>query len=388
MATMSRRSLAKGAAWSVPAVAVAAAAPAMAKSFACDANRVVNEVGAYFTSYINRLPDLTNVHLNFSFHMPMAQNGYLTEQSLWARNLGTKELTSEFPLDIQYAVRNVGFSPVVDDTFSDNATVSGVGLSWPIYQPWNPNGLDSVETAPGKALAVGVCDEATKNQPGQRRDFSFGSSYLDLYDPVTHKRMFKAGFAAAGETDAICIPGDTTGAYGFTVGVRNGMAVGAEKNWVAMHIRDGLYNGERIYVATGVRVRGFLPPTWEDLAELMAAAHPEMDAEQIEFCYYPAYVKRIETWYANLEGMRNMRVSASGWGSHFDETAEIKGWTRDFKGNEWMWSNEVGNFMLAGAEGRDRYIQGAGILNWTRDNVNSLSRGQAVTEIRNRDGIF
>lgn len=388
MSTISRRSLTKGAAWTVPAVAVAAAAPAVAKSYACPPDRIVSEVNAYFTSYINRLPDLKDVHLNFSFHMPMAQNGFLTEQSLWVRNLGTKELTSQFPLDIQYAVRNVGNSPVVDDSFDDNATVSGAGLEWPIYQPWNPNGLDSETRAPGDAVAVGVCDDATKNRAGQRRDFSFGSSYLDLYDPVTGRRMMKAGFAAAGETDAVCIPGDTTGAYGFTVGVRDGMAVGAQKNWIAMHIRDGAYRGGRIYVATGVRVRGFFPPTWEDLAELMRVSHPEMGADEIEFCYYPTYVKRLEQWYENLEGMRNMRVTASGWGNHFDKYADIKGWTRDFKGNEWMWSNEVGNFMLAGREGRDRYISGVGLYTWSPNNVNTTSRGVSVTEIRNRDGIF
>lgn len=376
--SVSRRTLAKGAAWSVPAVAMAAAAPAVALS--CPAG-VAADVEGVFASYKQGLPSLTDVNFIISFHSAVHGNGALAEHSVHVTNQGTTSIDGTFPLSVDFAYRNVDTSPAVNTTFGPGTSLTNLfGTdARPVNTPWNPAGRNSAQ--PGDAVYVGQCGSP---QTVKRRDLSWGTSQLDVYSPTTYLRLAQRP-TEVGEELAECISG-TDGAYGYALAVSSPIKAGDYVNVAATHIRDGKAPGGRIYVAQGMRVRGFFPPTWDKVVELVRTSHPKLADTEIESCYQGAYLERVNRWYASGESLAGATVSVAGWSRFYDSNADVMGWTRQITVNDWVWSNEVGNFMAAGTENDSLRI--SGVNTWSPSLVKTSSPNQGITEIRHRDGIL
>ncbi|WP_172120101.1 hypothetical protein [Actinomyces faecalis] len=383
MSPVSRRALARGAAWSVPAVAFAAAAPATALS--CPPS-VRDDVEAVFKAHKSRLPSMEGVDLVFSFHSAGHLNGAGGENSLHLVNRGTVGVdASTFPLRIDFGFKHVDTSPAVNTTFKD-AQISGpiAANREAINVPWNPAGNNTTE--PADAAFVGQCSSDLKAV--ERRDLSFGSSYLDVRNPVTGELLREKGFAELGEEFATCMP-DSGGAYGYALVFRRTVMPDERVNVLAYRLRDGSASGTgtgRIYVASGMRVRGYYPPSWEELVSAVTWKYPNLSEEDVAGCYRQAYDARAEQWYASGESLAGAKVSIAGWSRFFDPDADVAGWTHPTDGNMWTWSHEVGSFMSGGDEARQDRI--TSVAQWSPTLVKTSSKTQSVTELRHRDGII
>ncbi len=328
------------------------------------------------------MPDLTGVNFIISFHSAVHANGALAEHSVHVTNQGRKNIDSTtFPLSIDFAYKNVDTSPAVNTTFSRSTRLTNLfGTdARPVNTPWNPAGDNSPQR--GNAVYVGQCGSP---QNVRRRDLSWGSSQLDVYSPTTYRRIAQRPTEVS-EDLAECISG-TNGAYGYALAVSSPIRAGAYVNVAATHIRDGAAPGGRIYVAQGMRVRGFFPPAWEKVVELVKARYPKLGDKEIESCYQEAYLERLNRWYAMGESLAGATVSVAGWSRFYDSNADVMGWTRQITPNDWVWSNEVGNFMAAGTENNNLRI--SGVATWSPSLVKTSSPTQGVTEIRHRDGVL
>ena len=381
MTHVSRRTVTKGAAWSVPALAMAAAAPAAALS--CPTT-VQDDVEAVFSAYKSRIPSMQGVNLVISFHGAAHLNGAGAEHSVHLTNRGRTSLdSSTFPLRIDFGFKNVDTSPAINATFRGGAQISGPIASnrEAINTPWNPAGNNS--TSSGNAAYVGQCSSDTRAV--RRRDVSFGSSYFDVLNPTTGAVIKRKGFAELGEEYATCLP-DSGGAYGYSLVFGRTVTSGERVNVLAYHFRDGAAPGGRVYVAQGIRVRGYFPPSWQDVASAAKTKYPKLSDDEVSGCYREAYDSRVEQWYRSGESMAGATVSVAGWSRFYDQNADISGWTRTTDANTWSWSHEVGSFMAAGTEGRTDQVSGVG--EWSPTLVRTSSKTQSVTELRHRDGII
>lgn len=374
MSAISRRTLAKGAAWSVPAVAVAAAAPASALS-SCNPTKIDGDVNGYFERYRDSLPDLTGVELGVYFHAPSGSPGAVNESSVWFKNEGSVTLSADVPLDIQFAFRNVSTSEAVNSTLT---RYSGPATSKMINKPWAPEASNATST---NAKFVDQC--STDEVAVRRRDLNWGSSFVNVYSPSTGALIARTPTAVS-ESDAECIVLDGGGqAYGYNVALKRELKPGQKLDEFAVHLRDGLVPGGRLYLSEGVRVRGVFPPTWEDFLTEIGTVDDAVMA-----CYRQAYIKRRDRWYEANEGLSGLTIKARGWSHVWDTSADPRGWTAPVQANQWIWSHEVGNFMAAGAEGEQAYIQGLMIKKWSTDDVNASDVDTARREIKDRDGVY
>lgn len=378
MNQVSRRTLAKGATWTVPAIAVATVAPALAAS-ACNPVTAQQDVETYFQSYLAGLPDATGVNLVASFHQPTGTNGALAEAAMYFHNTGTTSLTGAFPLDIQFAFRNVSTSAAVNTTLTSYRGPIAASRT-EINKPWAAEGGNQTST---NAVYVGQC--STDQRAVRRRDLSWGSSYIDVYSPSTARLLKKATFAEMGEEHAECIEG-APGAYGWTLAVRKEIPAGKTLNVMAAHLRDGIAPGGRIYVGMGVRIRGFRPPSYEDFLADVLVKYPGSTSEDLDPCYFTAYSKRLTQWYEKDEGLRGMTFQAAGWSYFYgNDAVDARGWTRSVSSDDWVWSDEIGSFMREGDEGSNNRIHFSG---WTADAVQTSSALNSRNEIMWRDGIY
>ncbi|MDY3678598.1 MAG: hypothetical protein SO046_05200 [Actinomyces urogenitalis] len=388
MSPVSRRTLTKGAAWSVPAVAFAAAAPATA--LPCPGT-VATDVEEVFNRFKATMPDLSGVKLVVSYHSSSGANGFLTEHSIHLTNAGTKPLDAEtFPLSIDLAFKAVDTSPAVNTTLSK---IAGPAQTRDIPKPWNPASSRTNLSTPGPGNAatqvVGRCGEGVS-----RRDMSWGSSNMDVYNPVT-RRLIKSKPTEVGEEYAVCLD-DASGAYGYSLRLATSVQPGDWKNIIAIHARDGALGLKRIYVTAGTRVHGFFPPTWDDLVAYVKTQQPSMTDDEIDGCYFDAYVARVERWNQNREGLAGADIQVAGWSRFYDSSiTDITGWYHPVGANEWTWANEVGNFsdgswMTDGnvIENNTLRVTPAGGFTWTVDSVRGTTIGEAIPTIFRRDGII
>lgn len=344
----------------------------------CDRSQATQDAEAYFARYLSRLPDATGINLVASFHQPTGDNGYLAEAAMYFKNTGTMPLTGSFPLDIQFAFRNVETSAAVNTTLtayrgliaSDGATIN---------KSWAAEGNNATAT---RAKFAGQCSADRK--VAERRDLSWGSSYIDVYSPTTGRLLKKATFAELGEELAECMD-SAPEAYGWNLAVRKEIPPGQTLNVMAAHLRDGITSGGRIYVGMGVRIRGFRPPSYEDFLADVVKKYPTSQVEELEECYYEAYSERLRRWYHNDEGLRGMTFHAAGWSFFYSDAVDPRGWVRSISSDEWVWSDEIGSFMREGTEGANNYIHFNG---WTPQMVRTSSGLNSRNEIMWRDGIF
>ena len=395
MSPVSRRTLTKGAAWSVPAVALAAAAPAAALS--CPAT-VTEEIAKYFTDFKAQLPDLTGARFVLSYHVSNSLNGAgLGNASVHLTNEGTVNLdASTFPFSVDLAFRNVGTSPAINNTFRNAVRTDGMLLSESINLPWDPRGgnekasetvsPENYDTWVGPtAKVVGQCSSDTSTVPKRRASLS--SSYLKFYDPVTG-RSVGAGYLAGNFAGTRCFP-DNSGAYGWSTRVNTTIKAGAYVNIAAITLEDGTSSGRTIFAALGARVHGFFPPTWEDFLQAKKNdADNSLTEDEITTCYADAYQARVELWNSSGEGLMGAETAIAGWSLYYtgyDATADISGWYRGTVPNEWTWSNEVGQFAAVGTENDDLRVTAPV---WTPTKVQAATYPQALVHLYWRDGIM
>ncbi|WP_058235091.1 hypothetical protein [Devriesea agamarum] len=107
---VSRRTLAKGAMWAVPTVAIVTGSPAFAASAACRPENL-KKIQDYFDGYIRSIPDQTGVTLEINYYQPVGSaNGFLGNSYLNVKNVGSKALklgSPNYKYDLIYKMQLV-----------------------------------------------------------------------------------------------------------------------------------------------------------------------------------------------------------------------------------------------------------------------------------------
>ncbi|WP_172120102.1 hypothetical protein [Actinomyces faecalis] len=368
MSPVSRRTLAKGAAWSVPAVSLAAAAPALAASSeACPPGIVAtatSEVEAWFAVYKAALPDMTGIKWAVAHMATINKNGALHNPGTLFSNIGEREVDLEaHPFIWEVGVMNVGLGDgVAIDTYyppyPKNTDPSTDSTN--VRQTWHPQGV-----AVGSPTAeAGREPKQVYTCTGNQRDFNMSSSYGHLVNPETFKNL---GRSAVTEEEGACVT-DSSGrgylSYQFAHTSTSSNRPGRVVNLFAYQLRDGSYDGGTIYVSQGIRPRGFQPMTWEAVMTAAKASHPELSDEQVNNCYRAAYDARVSRWFSTPDDfLRNAEIYATGLRNYHDLTVttgigsgrrEIFTYSghdeRDYTPittSEMIWSHEWGNHMAA-----------------------------------------
>lgn len=381
---VNRRTVAKGMAWSVPAIAASQALPAFAVSCRTPTTTVQNNIKTFLDQYTQQLPDLTGVKLRTWFYDAGGQNGGgAIEGGVMLKNVGTKmaDFTARSML-FEFAALNVGTSPAVNNTLK---TVAGPVQTLKLQVPYGPaNNFN--KPGPGNARYVGQCGP---NIP--RRDMSVGSSFVNFYSQDGAYRNSKA--TEYGEEKMQCLSSTSNTAYGLLAGLDTTFKPTQQKNIMALHVRDGSTAGGAIYVAYGVRFLGFIPPAWEDLKQ--AYKRNETDAE-FAACYRATYNTLIEQWIKE-QGLRGATIESQGWSADGwtspDATGDAaKGGKKPVQLGEWIWSHEAGNFQGAkDPQGRieiDGVERDQGWRRTVKDQVKLTSLLDACNNVHWRDGIY
>ncbi|QRZ62463.1 hypothetical protein [Rothia sp. ZJ932] len=378
---ISRRSLAKGAAWAAPVVAATSTIPAYAAS-KCPPNIDV-EVDKYFQVYASTLPDLSNSRWRFWWTDAAPSNGFLHQTTISGQYEGDAIDFAANPFVFEFAQKNVDTSPVVNNILGGRTGLGNFsGITVPSIYPasgeWNINN-GAPEGA--EARMVGDCSGA-KN--ARQRDVSHSSSFVKFY---SSDGFYKPEGVAAGEETGICV-GD---ALTWTLAVEpdtayyNNLLVGGKpQDILNSHWRGGGQDGGRVYTALGLRPIGFRPPTYVDIKN--APQFSNVD----ETCLQNAYLKRVARWKVTKEGLRGLTVLFTGWNT--PNNGLIQNLT--YSGDAFVWSNEIGNFYFTlNPERTGRAFAINGAYNNALDFFESTYRGVSwrdgtAYEIRLRDGIF
>lgn len=259
---ISRRSVAKGAAWSVPAVAVAASVPAVAASgCTIPATTIAGQVDANFTAYRDTLAQVvTQCGANPKFAIwydgAGGSNGFLQNSTINVRNTSGCSLdTTRYPLNFRIDVKNL----------TGNITTDRRGFSM-------STGYGSFENIahPGKPVA------------------SVGANARDFTQP------------------------DANGVYSILFRANRDNSVQTNEDidinfqWLDGTTKpDGTGIQPRIQATYQLVPLGFAPPTLEKvLTDLgITTAHP---------CYakyVTAYEARYQQWITNGEGCQGIQWS-------------------------------------------------------------------------------
>ncbi|MFC0360168.1 hypothetical protein ACFFHC_10255 [Kytococcus schroeteri] len=265
---ISRRSIAKGAAWSVPAVAVAASAPAVAASCTIPADTIAGQVDANFTAYKDTLAQVvTQCGANPKFAIwydgAGGSNGFLQNSTINARNIsGCAIDTTRYPLNFRIDVKNL----------TGNITTDRRGFSM-------STGYGSFENIahPGKPVA------------------SVGANARDFTQP------------------------DASGVYSILFrankdrGVATNEDIDINFQWLDGTTKpDGTGTQPRIQATYQLVPLGFAPPTLEKvLADLGITT-----ADPCYANYVAAYEARYQQWITNGEGCQGVK-----WNVATDVTA-------------------------------------------------------------------
>lgn len=316
---VSRRTLAKGAAWAAPAVVATTAIPAYAASPNCpSAADIEARVNQVFSAYALNLPN-TEQNFKFWFVASSAQNSWASTGALRTVYSGTANDLAQYPLQFEFGLRNVDTSIAVNRDSISGKTIQNRQIPSP-YSP--PGG-----TKTNNAVFAGTCDRI--------RSGSYRSSFVKFYDDATRTNLRKALSHANREmtcrgsywsVDAIINP-DTT--Y-----YQNQLASGNVQDLINMEVLDGAAPGGRLYSGYGFRIRGWAAPSLEQV--VTAINDPAYTVE----CILSAYTTRTEAWYANPEeSQRGLNITYLGWSPN-----NGGGIGTPLKAGDWVWSDEIGNY--------------------------------------------
>ncbi|WP_239478534.1 hypothetical protein [Rothia sp. ZJ1223] len=325
---ISRRSLAKGAAWAAPVVVASSAVPAYAASPNCPSD-IDSQVDAVFQVRLAALPDLSGTSIRLWFTNRSGINGGLHTSNLRAQvtNGGAIDAAG-LPFGFEFAQRNVATSAAINKLFSGGTIrTARMPVEWPANAKWNTR----TGVANSTPRAINVDDPFAANQRDVSHASSFAKSYSadGLYNDLASGEFGEETGVPRGNhlTWILAMRPDTAVTKGSVVDFVN-------SNW-----RDGgtgAGGGGAIYTSLGVRPIGYLPPSFE---EVRAAVGSSID----ETCLVEAYTKRAEAWRSSSERFAGATVEFSGWG--FDSTGDVK--TVAYFSDDFVYSHEIGAFQGA-----------------------------------------
>ena len=371
---VSRRTLAKGAAWAAPAVVATAAVPAYAASPNCPSD-IDTQMDTYFQTYASALPDLSAGTWRFWWTETANGNGYGgTLAYLAAQYEGPSFDLATNPYVFEFAQKNVDTSPAVNRVVGGEnvgSTSGGINLptTWPASGVVNNNG----STGGSDPRNVGDC-----SAPNQR-DMNYSSSFIRWYSA---DGLYKDEGVAIGEENMTCQGDALVATMAFqpdTAYYNNLIMSGNPQNLVSIYVRDGLYSGGRIYITNGIRPIGFRPPKFEDVAA--STQFSGVDAT----CLQTAYLKRVALWEDSGEGLKGLKVYFTSWGDT-DAVGTIQNTL--YSGTDFKWANEMGTFYNGNIpETRGSAFGVGGTYSTAESLFKSILRSSVISEIRYRDGI-
>ncbi|MDO4820827.1 MAG: hypothetical protein Q4A03_02105 [Rothia sp. (in: high G+C Gram-positive bacteria)] len=332
---VSRRNLAKGAAWAAPAVVATTAIPAYAASPTCPpAADIKARVDQAFKAYALSLPNSVQ---NFKFYFigSSSQNGAAGTGALRTIYSGQASDLAQYPLQFEFGLRNVDTSAAVNSDSISGKTIQ----NRQIPAPYSPAG----GTEANNAYSVSTCEAI--------RSGSYRSSFVKFYDDATRTSLRNSLSHGNGEmtcrgsywsVDAIINP-DTT--Y-----YQDQLASGNPQDLINMEILSGAAGSRgRVYSGYGFRTRGWAAPSLDQV--VTAIGDPKYTAQ----CILAAYTARTELWYATPEeSQRGLNITFLGWSPN-----NGGGVGTPLTAGDWVWSDEIGNYHsgYAGEAG------GAGLAN-------------------------
>lgn len=134
---VNRRTVAKGMAWSVPAIAASQALPAFAVSCRTPTTTVQNNIKTFLDKYTKTLPDLKGTKFRFWFYDAGGSNGSgLHEGGVMMKNIGQKR--ANFALNqllFEFAWKQVDTSPAVNSVIT---RVAGPSNDAYVIKPQSP----------------------------------------------------------------------------------------------------------------------------------------------------------------------------------------------------------------------------------------------------------
>ncbi|MFC6353991.1 hypothetical protein ACFP6B_08835 [Rothia nasimurium] len=374
---VSRRTLAKGAAWAAPAVVATAAVPAYAASPNCPSD-IDAQVDAVFQVRLAALPNLSNTSIRYWFTNNAGSNGAVHTSNLRVEiTNGSAIDAAGLPFGFEFAQRNVATSVAVNKLFSGGTTGSFNSARMPVE--WPPHGKWNTRTGVADAtpLAVNVDDPNALNQ----RDVSHASSYINVYS--ADGRYNDLGAGEFGEETGVPQGNHLTWIYAIkpSTDATKGNAV----NLINSHWRDGtaIAAGGTIYTSVGVRPLGYLPPSFD---EVRAAVGPTVD----EACLLTAYTKRAVIWMNSPERFAGASIGFTGW-AH-DTSGDLK--TVPYSGEGFVYSHEIGALQrstIRGAAGTGFDSTQTNAINFFGRQLVGLTAGQDTTlgyQLMYADGIW
>lgn len=368
---VSRRTLAKGAAWAAPAVVATTAIPAYAASPAtCDETKAaVTKAFADFAT--NNVPDLSDVNLRYVFVGPSHYNGAQNNSALRAQFQGPETKLAELAkLGVEFGVKAVDTSPAINNTFAgkpapysryNNVTMPDV---YPASANWDTRNGTVRGDAP---RLVGVADNL--------RSGYYGSSFMRWNGNASGSLAQMKEFSVIG-SDYVAYTANfiTTGNFGK----------GGLEDIVAFNLMDGGHDGGRIYNAYAFRVVPIAAPTMDEALALIPGTVDEA-------CFTEAYNAEVLNWDTNKTGLGGLTASYAQFGTTGGKVQDIV-----VGADEFAWSNELGNFHsgTTADEGRGLSISA---VNYTDafEFFDAQSGGlwnaadtEYGSQIRFRDGIY
>ncbi|WP_237211778.1 hypothetical protein [Rothia nasimurium] len=404
---VSRRTLAKGAAWAAPAVVATTAIPAYAASSTCSTAAQYEEAMAkYFADFASKVPDLSNTKLRLWYVAPPHPNGggdgFITAGALRVQGQNVPALISAKndknfgqQFGFEFGIRNVDTSGAVNRLFAPHLSERvGSYKNVTLPNPYHASGgwdTRNGNTPFGAPEAVGVNDTTI------RRDGGWSSSFGQFEWNRTggwHDSLDETQFKAASLNGVNYL--STRFALDPSLPFyRNQLFSGNTQDLIRLAPRDGtdLRNGGAIYIAYGLRPIGVQPPTYQQtltyIKETVKCTYPANSPTPFETFFENAYYRLVDEWVSQGKGLGGLQVVFSGWGIS-GNIEEIPAPVGDF-----LWSHEIGNFNSQAAyEGEGtRFVDTTTGSAW--EQVNRYAGGLWASrdtgfgkQVYYRDGIF
>lgn len=351
---VSRRTLAKGAAWAAPAVVATAAIPAYAASRTECPSDIANKMRAAFDSYVTDVKaadpakNLDGVTVRTWWRNVAGRNGngaQTMQHAIEIDGLTGAPLTAQeggsftAPIKLTYAVRNVDTSYAVNN-LSDRMPV-GLGRGtygdrnvmlnpWRPWGNWNVRTGEFIENQAVNNVATGSVD----NGSGEQRDWA-GNTYTDyrgrLYSPTGEQLGNGISIDETLTTDAgkwrewVAVPGNTRAVLSGTPTVLQYTNLGMANNQMGTG---------KIYIAFGVKPMDVITaPEYSVVAEKVLAVDPTVSDD----CLLDAYNAELVNWETRNDRFGGATFLNSGWGSGVIADTV-------YSGSDFVWSHETGAF--------------------------------------------
>lgn len=364
---VSRRTLAKGAAWAAPAVVATAAIPAYASSRTECPSDIATKMRDAFDSYVADVKaadctkDLTGVTVRTWWRNTGGVNGAMQTMQHAVQIDGLSKCAKDVqvggswaaPIKLSYAVRNVRTSSAVNNIIARRPVGLGRGIygnsnvmpkAWEPWGNWDVRNGSLIFNGDGHAVAEASVD----NGFGEQRDWS-GNTYTDsrakIYSPTGSQLGNGLSIdetltvPSAQYREWVTVPSDADSVLSGTPTVLQYTNLGDA----------GAAGQGTIYVAFGVKPLDVIDaPSYDVVAAKVLAVDPTVSDQ----CLANAYTAELANWQGRNDRFGGASFIYSGWGTGVITDLPHTG--------EYVWSNDTGAFEGSENHGRQMGEWGQG----------------------------